>query len=110
MLRISKSTDSFNVESAENGLDAVQKLEASEKGHYDAILMDIQMPVMNGYEATEKIRALGDPEKADIPIIAVTANAFGEDIRKAHDHGMNAHIAKPIDPEKLRKVLTDLLQ
>ncbi len=100
----------FNVESAENGLDAVQKLEASEKGHYDAILMDIQMPVMNGYEATEKIRALGDPEKADIPIIAVTANAFGEDIRKAHDHGMNAHIAKPIDPENLRKVLTDLLQ
>lgn len=99
----------FKVETAENGKIAVDTLSEAEPGHFDAVLMDIQMPVMNGYEATRHIRDLEDIRKANIPIVAVTANAFGEDVRRAHDAGMNAHIAKPIDPEKLKTVLTDLL-
>lgn len=99
----------FQVETAENGSQAVDALKAAEPGHFNAVLMDIQMPVMNGYEATKIIRAFDDPQKANIPIVAVTANAFGEDVRRAHEEGMNAHIAKPIDPEKLKSVLTELL-
>lgn len=99
----------FRVETAQNGLEAVEKLEQVSSGYYDAVLMDIQMPVMNGYEATKRIRSSENPSIAGVPIIAVTANAFGEDVRKAQEEGMNAHIAKPIDPENLRKVLTELL-
>lgn len=98
----------FNVDTAENGQQAVDKVKESEPGYYDAVLMDIQMPVLNGYEATKQIRSFKDHRKADIPIVAVTANAFGEDVRRAHEAGMNAHVAKPIDPAKLKSVMTDL--
>ncbi len=98
----------FKVEEAENGQEAVNMLTGSEPGYYDAILMDIQMPVMDGYEATRYIRELDDDRK-NIPIIAMTANAFSEDIRKADEAGMNAHVAKPIDVKKLKDVLTEVL-
>ncbi len=90
----------FSVEWAENGQLCVEKFQASKEGTYDLILMDIRMPVMNGYEASKAIRALerGD---AGLPIIAMTADAFSEDIQHCLDCGMNAHIAKPIDVPKL---------
>ncbi len=99
----------FVVEVADDGEAAVERMEQSAPGQYDLILMDIQMPIMNGYEATEKIRALGDPRVAGIPIIAMTANAFDEDRRAALEAGMNGHIAKPIDIPKLIELLQDLL-
>ena len=79
-------------------------------GDFAAVLMDIQMPVMNGYEAAKAIRALDDPALADIPIIAMTANAFAEDIKAAKDAGMNGHIAKPIHVEKMMEVLASILR
>ena len=99
----------FNIETAVNGKEAVDKVSASEHGYYDAVLMDIQMPVMNGYEASEAIRALEDEVLSSVPIIAMTANAFSEDVKKAHDAGMNAHITKPIDVNVMVSVLTDIL-
>ena len=92
-------------DTADNGLEALRKVEAGEGAPYDAILMDIQMPVMGGYEAAEQIRALEDPGKASIPIIALTANAFAEDIRAAEDAGMSDHVAKPVDPRDLQRAL-----
>ena len=71
--------------------------------------MDVQMPVMGGYEATRAIRALADPALAKVPIIAMTANAFAEDVQAAKDAGMDAHVAKPLDIEKLAATLTELL-
>ena len=100
----------FKVESASNGLEAVEKVSASEPGYFDAILMDIQMPEMNGYEATKKIRELSDKSKSSTPIIAMTANAFEEDKKNAFAAGMNAHVAKPIDEANLRDVLELLLR
>ena len=76
---------------------------------YDLILMDIQMPNMDGYQATQCIRHLNDKKKAEIPIIAMTANAFEEDKKRAFDAGMNEHIAKPIDIEKLRVAILSVL-
>lgn len=99
----------FTVETAENGKDAVDKVAASEPGYFDAVLMDIQMPVMNGYEASEAIRALADKRLSAIPIVAMTANAFSEDVKKAMDVGMNAHVAKPIDLNVLENVLQEVL-
>ena len=96
----------FKVDVASNGREAVDAIASSVPGSYDIVLMDIQMPVMDGYEATMAIRALPDPQLASVPIIAVTANAFGEDARKAFEVGMNGHIAKPVDPDKLLKTLT----
>ena len=78
-------------------------------GTYDLILMDIQMPNMDGYQAAKCIRHLDDKKKAEIPIIAMTANAFEEDRKKAFDAGMDGHIAKPIDIEKLRVVILSVL-
>lgn len=78
-------------------------------GTYDLILMDIQMPNMDGYQATQCIRHLNDKKKAEIPIIAMTANAFEEDKKRAFDAGMNEHIAKPIDIEKLRVAILSVL-
>ncbi len=99
----------FTVESAENGRVAVDMVAASEPGYYDAILMDIQMPVMDGYEATRAIRALENRKLADIPILAMTANAFKEDVEAAKEAGMVAHIAKPVDVQKMLAILKNVL-
>lgn len=95
----------FEVESAEDGSIAVEMVEKSVPGYYDLILMDVQMPIMNGYEATRAIRSLENKELASMVIIAMTANAFEEDKKAALDAGMNDHIAKPIDIEVLFEVL-----
>ena len=95
----------FEVEVAVNGKEAVEKISASKVGDFDAILMDIQMPVMNGYEATTAIRALENKQLAAIPIIAMTANAFSEDIEKSREAGMDAHIAKPLDVPSMMETL-----
>ena len=100
----------FSVEVAENGQVAVEKLVSRGGGYYRLVLMDIQMPVMNGYQATETIRELGDRALASIPIIAMTANAFEEDKREALRHGMNGHIAKPIDVGVLLDTLDEILR
>ncbi len=99
----------FVVEQAADGKQAVNKVQEAEPGFYDAVLMDIQMPVMNGYEASQAIRALPDAKKAAVPIVAMTANAFDEDRKQALDAGMNAHIAKPIDETKVMEVLQGIL-
>ena len=93
------------VDTAENGRLAVERFSASAPGGYDAILMDIQMPVMNGYEATAAIRALDRPDAATVPILALTANAFTADVSQARSVGMNDHIAKPIDLDRLLDTL-----
>ena len=85
------------VDRAKDGVECVDMLEKAANGTYQLILMDIQMPVMNGYDAAKKIRRMEDPQKADIPIIAMTANAFSEDRQAALDAGMNDHVAKPIN-------------
>ena len=100
----------FQVETALNGQIAVEMVQASRPGYYDAILMDIQMPVMNGYQASRKIRSLEVKALAEIPIIALTANASDDDKKEALSNGMNAHIAKPIDVELLYKTLKNILQ
>ncbi|MBO4400663.1 MAG: amino acid permease [Selenomonadaceae bacterium] len=99
----------FNVDTAVNGKDAVEKVAASKPGEYDAVLMDIQMPVMNGYEAAAAIRALENKKLAAIPIIAMTANAFSEDVERAKAAGMNDHIAKPLDVPKMMETLQKVL-
>ena len=100
----------FQLDTAENGKIAYEKVAASKPGDYDCILMDIQMPVMNGYEATKKIRELENKRLARIPIIAMTANAFTEDIQTAKEAGMNSHIAKPLDIQKMMETLTEVLK
>ncbi|GFI02973.1 sensor histidine kinase RcsC [Lachnospiraceae bacterium] len=99
----------FIMDVAGDGSIAVDKVKSADYGQYDLILMDIQMPIMDGYEAARQIRALEDPILANIPIIAMTANAFEEDRKAAFDAGMNAHIAKPIDTQKLMELLKDVL-
>ncbi len=99
----------FAVETAEDGTVAVDKVSHSQPGYYSLVLMDIQMPVMNGYEATKAIRALPDPALASIPIVAMTANAFDEDRRLALECGMNDHVAKPINVNTLIQVLVSQL-
>jgi signal transduction histidine kinase/ActR/RegA family two-component response regulator len=91
----------FEVKTVDNGAEAVRMIEHSAPGDYDAVLMDIMMPVMNGYEATKAIRSLDDPALASIQIIAMTANAFDEDCKKAYEAGMDGFVSKPIDVEKL---------
>ena len=100
----------FEVDTAENGKIAVEKVEAASADRYDLILMDIQMPEMDGYEATRRIRALPDTKKAALPIVAMTANAFEDDRKNALRAGMNGHIAKPLDIQKLFQVLSELLK
>ena len=102
--------EGFVVDTAEDGEVAVQKMEQAEPGQYDLILMDIQMPKMDGYEATRKIRAMPDAVKASIPIFAMTANAFEEDRQNALKAGMNGHIAKPLNIPHLLSVLADALK
>ncbi len=100
----------FVIDVADDGEVAVEKMKEAQPGQYDLILMDIQMPKMNGYEATRHIRAMDNPDIASIPIIAMTANAFDEDKKEALNAGMNGHIAKPIDIPVLLEVLHDILK
>ena len=100
----------FVVEHAEDGIICVDMMEKAEAGYYDLILMDIQMPNMDGYKATKTIRKLSDPQKAGITIVAMTANAFDEDKKNAYNAGMNWHIAKPIRVEELMSALTEILK
>ena len=97
------------IERVEDGIQCVNRVAQMSPGTYDLILMDIQMPNMDGYQAAQCIRHLDDKMKAEIPIIAMTANAFAEDRKKAFDAGMNGHIAKPIDIEKLGAVILSVL-
>lgn len=97
--------ENVQCEIACNGKEALSKFESSEVGRYDMIFMDVQMPVMNGYEATRAIRACKHPSAKTIPIIAMTANAFEDDVHQAIDSGMNAHVAKPVDMDKLKVII-----
>jgi len=97
------------IDIAENGQVAVDKVKTAPAGYYDIILMDIQMPVMDGYEATRQIRALEDADKAAIPIVAVTANAFEEDRKITMEAGMNGHLSKPYDVPAIMKTMNDLM-
>ena len=99
----------FFVEVAQDGRNAIEKMESATSEQYDLILMDVQMPHMDGYEATKRIRAMEDKKKANIPIIAMTANAFEEDRQNALDAGMNGHLAKPVQISKLLETLNILL-
>lgn len=102
--------EGFQVDTAWNGLEALERMKTARPGEYAVILMDIQMPVMDGYEATRAIRALADPEVARVPIVAVSANSFEEDKRRSSESGMNAHIAKPVDISELVQVIEGLLR
>ena len=97
-------------ERAANGQIAVDMFRDSEVGYYDAVLMDLRMPVMDGLEATRQIRALDRPDAGTVPIIAVTANAFEEDVRKSLEAGMNAHLPKPADIDMLCENLRKLIR
>ena len=101
--------DGFIVDTAMNGATAVEKVRDAASGRYDLVLMDVQMPVMNGYEATQRIRMLSDPKKVGIPIIAMTANAFDEDRRAAICAGMDGYISKPIDIPKLMQTIKEVM-
>ena len=100
----------FLVDTAENGAIAVDKVRSSPAGRYDLVLMDIQMPVMDGYTATRRIRALNDPARAAVPIVAMTANVFEEERKRAFDCGMNGFLSKPLVIEALIAVLRDILR
>jgi two-component system sensor histidine kinase/response regulator len=104
------TTRGMDVDVAENGSVARDKFADSAVGTYDAILMDIRMPVMTGYEATREIRGLDRPDAATVPIIAMTADAFADDVQRCRAAGMNGHIAKPVDPQKLYMMLASLLK
>ncbi len=99
------SMTGVQVEVADNGREAVEKFEASPEGYFDIIFMDIQMPVMDGYEATKLIRRLHRKDAENVWIVAMTANAFVEDIRLSREAGMNEHCSKPVDPERLQDIL-----
>ena len=100
----------MQVDHAENGATTVQKFAASPENFYDAVLMDIRMPVMDGLEATSAIRALKRQDSGTVPIIAMTANAFDEDVQRSLQAGMNAHLAKPVDPDGLYETLAELIR
>ena len=97
------------VESACDGAEGAAKFAAEPAGYYDLLLMDVQMPVMNGYEATQKIRASAKSDARTVPIVAMTADAFAEDVKKCLDCGMDAHVAKPLDIRNLAAVLERLI-
>ena len=97
------------VDHAENGKIALEMFKDSEPGHYDAILMDVRMPEMDGLEATKAIRALPRPDAKTVPIIAMTANAFDEDVQRSLQAGMNAHLSKPVESNNLYKTLEQLI-
>lgn len=99
----------FEVETADNGLRALEMFSKSDEGYYHAILMDIRMPLMDGLTAALNIRHLSNPDARTIPIIAMTANAFDDDIEKSKAAGMNAHLAKPIEPNRMYQTLYDFV-
>ena len=99
----------FTVDKTTNGQEAVDAFEQSPVGRYDIVLMDVMMPVMDGLTAAHRIRSLGRTDAADVPIVATSANAFAEDVKRSLASGMNAHVSKPIDPEKLAKVLAKVM-
>lgn len=109
MARTILEMNQFTVEEAVNGEDAVNMVKDANPGYYDVILMDIQMPVMDGYEATKLIRTLEDPGRCEVPILAMTANVFDEDKRRTAAAGMNGHIAKPIDIDHLLETLKQVI-
>lgn len=98
------------IERAKDGLECVNMMQNADSRYYDLVLMDIQMPNMNGYSATQAIRAFEDRQKASIPILAMTANAFQEDFDKTIESGMNGHIAKPLEKEKMFRTIIDALR
>ena len=100
----------IQAEHAENGRIAVEMFEEHEEGYYDAILMDMRMPEMDGLEATRRIRALDRADAKTIPVIALTANAFDEDVQHSMQAGLNAHLSKPVDPDVLFETLEGLLR
>lgn len=100
----------FIVETAPDGTDAVSMMEQSEENYYDAILMDVQMPIMDGYEATRTIRRLNRTDVKNLPIIAMTANTLEEDKEAALKSGMNAHIAKPLNMDVFISVLSKFIK
>ena len=110
IMKMLLSTKSIEADHAENGQVAVDKFSASEVGYYDAVLMDVRMPVMDGLCATEAIRGLDRPDAKTIPIIAMTANAFDEDVHKSLQAGMSAHLTKPVEQDKLFKTLGELIK
>ena len=99
------SAHGFELQWAQNGQECVDAFQASEPGSYQVVLMDLRMPLMNGYEATQAIRAMERPDAKAVPIIAMTADAFSEDIQRCLDCGMNAHIAKPLDIRELLRLI-----
>ncbi len=103
-------TRDMSVDLAENGKIAVEKFEASEPGYYSAVLMDMRMPEMDGLEATRTIRAMNRPDAKEIPIIALTANAFDEDVQRSMQAGLNAHLSKPVQPDVLFETLESLIK
>ena len=104
------SLEGVTSEHAENGRIAVDMFSDSPIGYYDAVIMDLRMPVMDGLEAARKIRALGREDAMFVPIIALTANAFESDVQNSRDAGMNAHLAKPVDADMLYKTLKKLIK
>ena len=102
--------EGMSSERAENGQQAVDMFEQNEEGHFDAILMDMRMPVMDGLAATKMIRSLSCPDAVKIPIIAFSANAFEEDVRQCIEAGMNEHLSKPVDIDRLKETLTRLFE
>lgn len=100
----------FTVDKTTNGQEAVDAFEQSPAGRYDIVLMDVMMPVMDGLTAAHRIRSLDRADAADVPIVATSANAFAEDVKRSLASGMNAHVSKPIDPEKLAKVLSKVMR
>ena len=105
ILREILAIENATCEIVENGQLAVERFAASTEGEFDAILMDVQMPVMNGYEATKAIRAMSRKDAGEIPIIAMTANAFAEDEKEALRAGMSVHLAKPVNVELLKAII-----
>ena len=97
------------IDHAENGRIALEMFSRSPAGHYDAILMDIRMPEMDGLEAAKAIRALPRPDAKTVPIVAMTANAFDEDVQRSLQVGMNAHLSKPVETERLYQTLEELI-
>ena len=95
----------FLVETAEDGAEAVEKVRSSRPGYYTLVLMDLRMPVMDGHSAARAIRALENPDLANVPIVALSANTFDEDRKQSAECGMNAHLAKPLDVDRLLELI-----